>query len=230
MRTWTLARLVLSNRVRREGRAAFLSRVTLLALLNVLLLSALFSTASGNTLDLTLLAGQYCYFIPLLVLSSAVGSWEVELVSGVGERYLQHPFWVLPSRLLVIVTECAAPFALFTALLLATGGEDTGAHLAVAAGMFAAFAVLGAGLGFCVGFRHEKAVNNFVHLAPWLLGFGPGPFFGNEASGPAVLFPGGFSVQGDFALEWVKLAVFALVGVGLLWWGGRTRRHRFFAR
>lgn len=230
MRTWTTAGFVLRNRVRREGYTAFLSRVTLLALLNILLLSALFTTASGNTFDFSMLAGQYVYFIPLLVLSSAVGSWEVELVSGVGERYLQHPRWVLPSRVLVIATECAAPFAFFTALLLVSGGPETAAHLAIVAGMFVTFAILGAGLGFCVGFRHEKAVNNFVHLAPWLLGFGPGPFFGNEVSGPSVLFPGGFSTQGDFALEWLKLSVFALIGVALLWWGSRSRRHRFFAR
>ncbi|WP_336047949.1 hypothetical protein [Streptomyces sp. CA2R101] len=230
VKIWTMAELVLRNRIRREGTGQFLSRITLLALLNILLLSALFTTTSGHSFNFALLSQQYGYFLPLLALQAAVGAWEVELFAGVGEAYLQRPKWVWPTRLLTTAVECAIPYALFIVLIVAVGGPDMSRHLVTATTMLIAFSLLGAALGFCIGFRHEKAVNNFLNLIPWLLGFGPGPFFGNEASGLTLLFPAGFSSRGEFALEWVKLAMLVALAFALLHWGSRARRHRFFAR
>ncbi|MBA0053683.1 hypothetical protein E0L36_23300 [Streptomyces sp. AJS327] len=230
MNLLTPATLVLRNRVRHEGRGQFLGRIAVLSLLNVLLLGALFTTASGASFELGMLAEQYGYFVPLLTLMAAVGTWEIELWAGVGESYLRNPTWVWPTRLLLTLVEVAVPFVFFVVTLLAVGGPDVLAHLVTATGMLLAFSLLGAALGFCVGFRHEKSVNNFLSLAPWLLGFGPGPFFGNDASGLGLLFPGGFSARGDFVLEWLRLAAVAVLAYALYRWGSRARRHRFFTR
>ncbi|MER6910796.1 hypothetical protein ABT354_03855 [Streptomyces sp. NPDC000594] len=73
-------------------------------------------------------------------------------------------------------------------------------------------------------------MNNFLHLAPWVLGFGPGPFFGKEASGVFTLFPGGFSARGDYGLEGLKLGVEALLALALAHGGARARKHRSFSR
>ncbi|MFJ6943280.1 hypothetical protein ACISU4_01230 [Streptomyces wuyuanensis] len=225
-----MAELVLRNRVRKEGSGQFISRISVLALLNILLLSALFTTASGRSLDLGMLAQQYGYFVPLLALSAAVGSWEVELFAGLGEAYLQRPRWVWPTRLLVTTVECSVPFVFFVVLTFTTGGPDTLPHLLTMTAMLVSFGALGAALGFCIGFRHEKAVNNFLHLIPWVLGFGPGPFFGQDVTGIAALLPGGFSSRGEFELEWLKLVLVMVLAVVLLHWGSRSRRHRFFSR
>ncbi|MEU6573880.1 hypothetical protein [Streptomyces sp. NPDC046805] len=228
MTTWRMSLLVLRHRIRREGRSSYLLRISVLAVLNTLLLSGLFTTVSGHAFDFGLLSEQYGYFIPLTALSAAVGSWETELFSGLGERYLGHPSWVWRTRLLSVAVECAVPFLLFAVGLAATGADHLTDQLITLVAMGAVFALFGSALGFCIGFRHEKAVNNFINLIPWVLGFGPGPFFGKEAYGPAVLLPGGFSAEGRFGWEWVKLGVIALLAWGLLVAGSRARRHRFY--
>jgi hypothetical protein len=228
MTTWRMSALVLRNRVLREGMSQYLLRVTVLALLNMLLLSGLFTTVAGSTFDFSLLARQYGYFIPLTALSATVGSWEIELFAGLGERYLGHPGWVWRTRLLTTAAECAAPFLLFTIGLVATGAGQLPEQLITLVAMGLVFSLFGSALGFCIGFRHEKAVNNFINLIPWVLGFGPGPFFGKDPYGPAVLLPGGFSAEGRFALEWIKLALIALMAAALLLLGSRARRHRFY--
>ncbi|WP_307665681.1 hypothetical protein [Streptomyces sp. V1I1] len=227
---WLMSRLVLRNKIRREGPGQFCSRITILALLNVVLLSALFTTASGSSFDLAMLSQQYTYFIPLLAMTAAVGSWEMELLSGVGERYLQKPSMMWPTRLLIAAVECAVPYLVFIILIGIWGGPDTFSHIVTATLMLVTFSLFGAAFGFCIGFRHEKAVNNFLNYIPWVLGFGPGPFFGNDASGPARLLPGGFSSTGDFGLEWLKMGVIAALAFWISAWGSRARRHRFYTR
>ncbi|MCF1598465.1 hypothetical protein [Streptomyces muensis] len=225
-----MAELVLRNRIRREGVSQFLLRVSVLALLNILLLSALFTTASGSSFEFDTVARQYGYFVPLLVLSAAVGSWEIELFAGIGESYLQHPKWMWPTRLLVTLVECLVPVAFFAVITVTAGGPDVLAHLFTMALMAVSFGMLGTSLGFCIGFRHEKAVNNFVNLAPWLLGFGPGPYFGNDAFGLSVIFPGGHSNSGEFGYEWIKEALVVVLAIVLFRLGSRARKRRFFSR
>lgn len=228
MTTWHMSSLVLRNRVRREGRPQFLLRISVLAVLNILLLSGLFATVSSQSFSMAMLAQQYTYFIPLVALSATVASWETELVSGVGERHLGHISWVWRTRLVTACVECAVPLGLFTTGLAMTRPDRLAAHLVTMFGLWLVFSLLGVGLGFWLGFRHETAVNNLVNLIPWVLGLGPGPFFGEEAHGPAVLLPGGFSVTGDFSLEWIKLGCILLLAVFLLVWSGRARRSRFY--
>ncbi|MFI9645043.1 hypothetical protein ACIHAA_01910 [Streptomyces sp. NPDC052040] len=232
MNTRGLARLLLVSRIRQEGASQFLLRVAPLSLLNILLLFAIFTTADGHALDLTTLTLQYGYFIPLTALSAAVGTWEVELMAGVAEEFLLRPSRGLRARLLTSPVEALPPFALFTVLLLLAPLPlaQRLAHLATATGMLVVFLLLGTALGYCFGFRHEKSVNNFLASLTWVLGFGPGPFFGARADGPARLFPGGYSMDGDFGAEWIKLAAFTLLAVGLLYWGSRPRRQRAFTR
>lgn len=230
MNRWKLAALVLRNRVRQEGTAQYLLRIGPLSVLNVLLLAAVFTTAKGNSLDADLLAQQYVYFIPLLALSAAVGTWEVELFAGLGESYLLRPSWVWQTRFVSSLVECLIPFAFFVILIAASSQVDRWQNLVTALLMLTAFILLGSALGFCLGFRHEKAVNNFLNVIVWILGFGPGPFFGNDTSGLRALFPGAFALRGDFAVEWIRLGCFAVLAIGLVYWGRLPRRQRFFAR
>ncbi|MFG2983264.1 hypothetical protein ACGFYQ_18790 [Streptomyces sp. NPDC048258] len=230
MKTWTLTRLILLNRARQEGGWQFAARLVPLSLGNILLLFAIFTGASGRGPDLDALALQYGYFIPLTALSAAVGTWEVELFAGVADEYILRPARVMAARVLVGLAESLAPFALFLTVLLVVPVPDRRRHLITATLMLSVFLLLGTALGYCFGFRHEKAVNNFLASVTWVLGFGPGPFFGNEATGALLLFPGGFSLRGDFLLEWLKLGVVLVAAAALLRWGSRPRRHRSFAR
>lgn len=227
-----MVRLLLLARVRQEGTSQFLVRVVPLSLLNVLLLFAVLATADGRGFDLIGFTLQYGYFVPMTALSAAVGTWEVELVAGVAEEFLLRPSRGLWARLLTSPVEALPPFALFAVLILLAPlpCAQRLAHLAMATGMLVVFLLLGTVLGYCFGFRHEKAVNNFLASVTWVLGFGPGPFFGARTSGVARLFPGGFSIEGDFALEWLKLAAVTLLAGGLLWWGSKPRRQRVFTR
>jgi hypothetical protein len=228
MTTWRLSVLLVRNRTGREGVSHYLLRVSVLSVLNILLLSGLLTTVSGNAFSMARLAQQYTYFVPLVALTATVGSWETELVSGIGERYVGHTSWIWRSRLVMACVECAVPLCLFTYGLVATRPERLTAHLVTMFGMWLVFGLLGIGLGFWLGFRHEKSVNNLINLMPWVLGIGPGPFFGQEAYGPAVLMPGGFSVTGDFLLEWIKLAGLMALAVYLLVWSSGARRNRFY--
>lgn len=227
-----MGRLLLLAQVRQEGTSQFLVRVVPLSLLNVLLLFAVFTTADGRGFDLTGFTLQYGYFIPMTALSAAVGTWEVELLAGVAEEFLLRPSRGLWVRLLMSPVEALPPFALFAALIICAPlpGAQRLAHLATAAGMLVVFLLLGTVLGYCFGFRHEKAVNNFLASVTWVLALGPGPFFGARTGGVARIFPGGFSMEGDFAPEWAKLAALTLLAGGLLWWGSRPRRQRAFTR
>jgi hypothetical protein len=201
-----------------------------LGLLNVALLFALFTTAGGQPFSLTLLATQYGYFIPLLAMSAAVGSWETELFAGIGEEYLLRSRWILPSRLLSSLVECLVPCALFILLVATSSLPHKARQLGTAGLMLLVFYLFGSALGFYFGFRHEKAVNNFLVSVTWVLGFGPGPFFGTDATGYRALFPGGFSVTGRFGLEAVKLGVVAGLAGVLLYLARRPRRFRYFAK
>ncbi|WP_328341079.1 hypothetical protein [Micromonospora sp. NBC_00421] len=230
MNRWRLATLVLRNRIRQEGLTPYLLRIGPLSMLNVLLLAAMFTTANGRSLDLGLLADQYVYFVPLLALSAAVGTWEVELFAGLGEHYLLRPSWVWPTRLVSATVECIVPLVFFVLLIMLTPGGRRWQHVVTALLMLPVFILVGSALGFCLGFRHEKAVNNFLNVIVWVLGFGPGPFFGNDTSGLRVLFPGGFSLRGEFGAEWLRLACLALLGIALARWGRLPRRQPFFAR
>ncbi|MGC4792167.1 hypothetical protein ACLQ22_30635 [Micromonospora sp. DT178] len=230
MNSWNMATLVLRNRIRQEGLTQYLLRVGPLNLLNVLLLAAVFTTAKGRSLDVDLLADQYVYFIPLLALSAAVGTWEVELFAGLGESYLLRPSWLWPTRLVSATVECVVPLVFFVVLISLSSAADRWQHVLTALLMLVVFILVGSALGFCIGFRHEKAVNNFLNVIIWVLGFGPGPFFGNDTSGFRLLFPGGFSLRGEFGAEWVRLACLAVLGMALAYWGRLPRRQPFFAR
>lgn len=225
-----LASTVFRNHVAQQGRWTYLLKTVPLCFLNILILSTLFSTARGTAVSLELFASQYTYFVPLLALTSAVGSWETELLTGIGEEYLLRPSRVLSSRLFIAAVEGAFPVALFAGLLVATRNIDLIEHLITLGMMFVCFTLLGAAIGFCLGFRHEKAVNNFLNAVTWVLGFGPGPFFGAHGGGWRSIFPGGFSGEGLFALEWIKLAGFAAIAIAMLYFGRRPRRGRFFSR
>lgn len=229
MTALTMADLMVRNQVRKEGGWQFLSRIGPLNILNVLLLSAMFTTAARTSFDLDLLAAQYGYFVPLLALTASTGSWQVELFSGIGEKYLLRARWVWCTRAFTTLVECSLPFTMFVVLIVISDLESRVFHLVTAAAMLICFGMLGTALGFWVGFRHEKAVNNFLNLITWVLGFGPGPFFGKEGVGLTALFPGGFSTKGEFELEWIKLAVLAVAAVVLVSFGSRARRQRFFA-
>ncbi|MFF5176352.1 hypothetical protein ACFY3U_27545 [Micromonospora sp. NPDC000089] len=230
MNRWVLAVLVWRNRVRQEGLAQYLLRIGPLSMLNVFLLAAVFTTANRRSLDVDLLTDQYVYFIPLLALSAAVGTWEVELFAGLGEWYLVRPAWVWPTRLLSGAAECLVPVIFFVVLIVVSSDPHRWQDLVTALLMLVVFLLLGSALGFCLGFRHEKAVNNFLNVIIWVLGFGPGPFFGNDTSGLRVLFPGGFSLREEFAMEWIRLACLAFLAIALVYWGRVPRRQPFFAR
>lgn len=201
-----------------------------LGLLNVALLFALFTTAGGQPFSLSLLAAQYGYFIPLLAMSAAVGSWEIELFGGIGEEYLLRNRWILPSRLLSSLAECLVPCGLFIVLVATSDLPQKAWQVGTAVLMLVVFSLFGSALGFYFGFRHEKAVNNFLVSVTWVLGFGPGPFFGADAAGYRALFPGGFSVTGRFGLEAIKLGIVAGLAGLLLYLARRPRRFRFFAK
>jgi len=134
------------------------------------------------------------------------------------------------SRALVVAVEGATPLALFLLLLWGTAGSDAPAHAALALAMFVAFALLGSAIGFATGFRHEKAVNNFLVSVTWVLGLGPGPFFGARVDGWRAIFPGAHALRGEFALEAAKLAGIAAAAFAILALACRPRRTRFFSR
>ncbi len=227
-----LTRLLLVGRVRQEGPVHYGARVVLLALLNVLLLASVFATAGGRSVGAATLVDQYVYFIPLTALTAGVGAWDTEVFAGLADHYLLHPLRALTARLLVGLVESAAPTALFTVLLLTSERtrEARAQHLLTAALMLVSFLMLGIALGYCFGFRHEKAVNNFVTSMAWVLGLGPGPFLGSEVSRAGQLFPGGHVLRGDFPGEWTKLLLVVATALGLILWGNLPRRHRSFAR
>ncbi|WP_320068103.1 hypothetical protein [Micromonospora sp. RTGN7] len=124
MNRWMLATLVLRNRVRQEGLTEYLLRIGPLSILNVLLLAAMFTTAKGTSLDVGLLAAQYVYFVPLLALSAAVGTWEEELFAGLGERYLLRPSWLWRTRFVTATVECVVPAVFFVVLIALSSGAD----------------------------------------------------------------------------------------------------------
>ncbi|SDT68096.1 hypothetical protein [Actinoplanes derwentensis] len=229
---WRLTRLLLVNRLRQEGAARWVERVVVLNLLNIFVLAAVFATAGGRRLAPDILVTQYSYFIPLAALTAGVGAWETELFAGLADEYLLRPGRGLAARLLLGLVESAAPVVLFLTLLLtsAVTRADRLSHLMTAVLMLIVFLLLGTALGYCFGFRHEKAVNNFLTSVAWVLGLGPGPFFQAGDSAILKIFPGGHSLHGQFGPEWGKLAFLLLVGLGLIAWGTAPRRHRSFTR
>lgn len=231
-RVGSLAWLLLRGRVRQEGPGHYTARVVVLSLLNVVLFAAVFATAGGGRLDADTLVTQYGYFLALAGLTAGVGAWETEVFAGVADQYLLHPWRALAARLLVGLVESSATAVLFAVLLLCSPavGVDRPRHLVTAALLLPVFLLLGVALGYCFGFRHEKAVNNFLTSVAWVLGLGPGPFLGSGADGAARFFPGGHALRGDFTGEWTELALVALAALALTAWGNAPRRHRSFAR
>ncbi len=228
MRQHQIFFLTLKNAVDQIGFWTFISKVTLLRMLNILVLSVIFTTTNHRTIGSEQLALGYSYFIPLIALSAAVAAWETELLANLSEDYVIHNVSMFWTRTATIVAECAFISTLFIALILYSGlGWN---HVWVLIQMLVAFSVLGVGLGYLFGFRHEKAVNNFLNAVTWVLGFGPGPFMGHEPKGYQLLFPGGFSLAGNFFFECVKLSLIFTIALFLIWLGRRPRNDRIFSR
>ncbi len=107
----------------RLGVGSYVFKVGPLALMNILLLSFLFSTVHESTLSVSVLMNQYTYFIPLCALSAAIGTWETELFESLGEMYVLEPHLVLSSRLLQVMVELIVPCGFFLILQAIGGGS-----------------------------------------------------------------------------------------------------------
>ena len=225
--TLFLARCLVENRWREAGAGGFLSQVGPLALMNILVVGCLFSSARPEGLSLGSFALNYVYFVPLFSFLAAVNSFDAELFAGLGEQVLLGGGAMLRARLLLVVLELAVPSAFFLGLLWWTGrGAE---HFALLGASAAVFALLGLALGLSMGFRHEKALNNMAHVSTWLFGLGPGPLFGLEVQGYHRFFLGGHALTGQWGLEAAKLAALAVVAVLILAWARRPRSRPLYA-
>ena len=216
----TLARIALSNRIEEGGKRSYFSRIGVLALLNIWVLGMLLTT-SQRGISIQEFSLNYVFFIPLVSLIAGLGAFESELLSGISEWCVLYSRPMILSRVMLVAAEVFAPSALFAGLLIASNHDPL--HLFFLIGFVLVFSVLGLGLGIYLGFRHDKSVNNMVHLSTWVLGFGPGPFFGVKAAGYHRFFPGGCLLSGNYGLELFKLAAFLSIGFVLLKQGSRPR-------
>ncbi len=223
-----LAYLSWKNMVDTAGIGTYLSRVTLLPLMNILLLSTLFTTAKGMNLTMSQLSYQYIYFVPLFSLSAAVSSWEIELINNLGEEYLLHSENIILTRCLQIFAECFFTLVFFTSLLIAAKANLN--HILTLFFLFLCFSYIGIILGFGLGFRHEKAINNFLYSITWVLGFGPGPFFSGKVSGIQYLFPGSFALENHFFYENGRLIAYVILFSSFVVYLKKPRRAPLFYR
>lgn len=223
-----LAYLPFKNQIDQTGRVSYGLKVTVFSFLNILLLATLFTRNHGDSLSLELLAAQYIYFIPLIAMSAAVGSFETELYSGIAEN-LQFAYrQIFITRLFSLSVELIVPF-LFYAVLFVLTGAPLGQWLNLIA-QCVVFSLLGISIGFFIGFKHEKAINNFLHGITWVLALGPGPFLGVHPKWYQFLFPGSQALQGHYGLELLKLTFYLFIALILFHIGRRPRPYRLFMK
>jgi hypothetical protein len=232
MNAFRMLFLVLRNHVDNIGLGAYLSKVFALQLLNVFVFATLFSSVKNHGISVHDCARQACYFIPLLALGSSIGSWEVELVSLLGEDYLLRSnrffSFALVSRVFLAFAETAFPVVVFLALIIWSGlGLSS---LVIGIGYWVVFTILGAVIGFAFGFHGEKSINNILNSIAWVLGFGPGPFMGFDVRPWQFLFPGSHATLGRFEYEWMKLAGWLALSVLIFHLAKQPRERRFFSR
>ncbi len=69
-----------------------------------------------------------------------------------------------------------------------------------------------------------------LNLLVWVLGFGPGPFFGNSVHWYQLIFPGAHALRGQYVQVWLLLSGYLLVGIVLSQWARRPRRFRMYSK
>lgn len=222
--------LVFKNSVDQVGLGSYIFKVGPLAVLNIVLLTLLFAPATWASMDefVAFLARHYVYFIPLYALSAGLGYWEIELLDGISESYLLGDEVLFSTRVFQVLAEMIVPATFFSILLIY--GHQAPIHLAVLGLMSIAYAVTGIGIGFFAGFKTEKSINNMLNLAIWILGFGPGPFFGEKVESYQFLFPGAHALRGEFILEWLLIVLYTALGVLLVRLGKTPKRYRLYSK
>lgn len=229
MRGWLLQNgLLAKNAIDHSGSGTFALRNTLFSCLNLLVIALILHPVPEGKSIWEYMASTYVYFLPMLTLSAAVGSYEIELFSGTGEWLLLSPGSWWRGRMLSVFLEVAAPVAVFVALFLHTHRAWQDWLLAVA--LIAVFSWMGLSIGFIFGFRNEKSVNNFNNAVIWVLGFGPGPFMGLGVKWYQGPFPGAQSLLGNYSGEALKVFGYVLAAASLHFYASRPRRYRFFAK
>lgn len=223
-----MARLTLLNHIDMIGLRSFLVKAWILNFLNILLFATVFSTAFSGSFSLSQLSMQYVYFVPLTTFSSALGSWETELTHNLGEDYLLRGWAIFPSRIFIALAESMTALLFFAILLLMTGADLK--HIITLGLMAFSFTALGSAVGFHFGFRHEKAVNNYLNAAIWVFGFGPGPFFGMHPNKFQLPFPGSSALIGHFSFEWLKLVLFLIVAIVLFRLSQKRKSYSLYRR
>lgn len=229
MKNWLLQnKLLAKSAIDQSGWRTFTLRTTLFTCLNILMIALILHPVPPGTSIWTYLASLYIYFLPMLALSAAVGSFEIELFSGTGEWLLLSTGAWWRGRLLVMLLEMMVPIAVFAALFIYAGSPWQ--QWLVATGMVMIFSWMGLAIGFIFGFRSEKSINNFTNAVIWVLGFGPGPFMGMDVKWYQILFPGAQAATGNYKGEALKLAVYAMAAAALHLYARYPRRYRFFAK